>query len=118
MLTEKRNITDERKALNEVLTRLEDEGLGKGKKFLSGTDVSVSYKHKWFIFKTVLPISDFVARRSFSSGTDMPNLADVAVYGTIRSIEGLPAHTEMLDGRDASSPLPEWYQRMKMQVEK
>lgn len=43
-------------------------------------------------------------------------MGDIAVYGTLRSIEGLPAHDEVLEGRDAASPLPDWYQRMKVQV--
>ena len=80
--TEKRNITDERQALNEVIIQIE-EGLGEG---------------------------------LYLSGTDEPHLGDIAVYGTLRSIEGLPAHDEILEGRDASSPLPDWYTRMKAQV--
>lgn len=82
---EKRNITDERQALNEMLVRLEEEGLGGGKQYLSGTME--------------------------------PSLGDIAVYGVLRSIEGLPAHEEVMGGRDQSSPLPNWYQRMKSQME-
>lgn len=81
--TEKRNITDERKALDEVLVRLE-KGLSDGNSFLSGKDE--------------------------------PNMGDIAVYGVLRSIEGLPAHKQVLEGRDEFSPLPAWYKRMKMQV--
>lgn len=83
-IKQKRNITNEREALNEVLIRLE-EGL-EGQQYLSRTEE--------------------------------PNLGDIAVYGTLRSIEGLPAHNEILEGRSDSSPLPSWYQRMKAQVTK
>lgn len=53
----------------------------------------------------------------YLSGKDEPNLGDIAVYGTLRSIEGLPAHEEAIHNRDSASPLPDWYQRMKVQVE-
>ena len=79
---EKRNITDERQALNEVILKLE-EGLGS---------------------------------ETYLSGTADPHLGDIAVYGTLRSIEGLPAFDQVLGERDASSPLPGWYKRMKEQV--
>jgi hypothetical protein len=42
-------------------------------------------------------------------------MGDLAVYGTLRSIEGLSAHKEVLR-RDESSPLPEWYQRMRSKL--
>jgi len=39
------------------------------------------------------------------------------MYGTLRSIEGLPVFDQIImNGRDASSPLPDWYKRMKEQV--
>ena len=85
MNPEKRNITDEKKALDELLVRLENEGLGGGKQYLSGTET--------------------------------PNLGDIAVYGTLRSIEGLPAHSAIFESREEGSPLSSWYQRVKSDVE-
>jgi hypothetical protein len=82
--TEKRNITDERQALQEALVKLEAEGLGHGKQFLSGTD--------------------------------KPNFGDVAVFGVLRSIEGLPAHNEVMGGR-AQTDLVDWYRRMKLLIQ-
>ncbi|CAB9513245.1 Prostaglandin E synthase 2 [Seminavis robusta] len=79
-IKQKRNITDERQALNDALVQLEEEGLGEGKQFLSGKD--------------------------------KPNLGDVAVFGTLRSIEGLPTHDEVMQGREQTA-LVDWYQRMK-----
>ena len=54
--------------------------------------------------------------RQYLSGTEDPNLGDISVYGVLRSIEGLPAHKEVMEGREESSPLPGWYQRMKSQM--
>jgi hypothetical protein len=79
----KRGITDERQALNDVLTQWEKEGLGDGKLL-------------------------------FASGKDKPNMGDVAVFGTLRSVEGLPAHSEAIVER--GGVIPEWYDRMKEQV--
>jgi hypothetical protein len=80
---EKRNITDERQALHEALVKLETEGLGQGRQFLSGTD--------------------------------KPNLGDVSVFGVLRSIEGLPAHHDVMEGR-VQTDLVDWYQRMKLLI--
>lgn len=78
----KRGITDERQALNDVLTQWEEEGLCQGK--------------------------------PFASGKDEPNLGDLSVFGTLRAVEGLPAHTEAVEQRGGA--LQEWYDRMKKQV--
>jgi len=53
--------------------------------------------------------------KSFASGKDEPNMGDLAVYGTLRAVEGLPAHSEAIEQR--GGVLPEWYDRMKDQVE-
>lgn len=50
----------------------------------------------------------------FASGKDEPNMGDVAVFGTLRSVEGLPAHSEAIVER--GGVIPEWYDRMKEQV--
>lgn len=78
--TEKRNITDERKALEDVLSTMErNGGLHQGRDFLSGES--------------------------------KPSLiADISAYGVLRSIAGMPAHTEMVLERNG--PLRDWYRRM------
>ena len=63
-----------------------------------------------------MQIEEGLGNNKYLSGTEEPHLGDIAVYGTLRSIEGLPAHDAVLEGRDAGSPLPDWYQRMKVQV--
>ena len=78
----KRGITDERQALHDALTQLEEDGLGQGSPFVSGKDE--------------------------------PNMGDLSVFGTLRSVEGLPAHSEAIEQR--GGVLPEWYGRMKKQV--
>jgi hypothetical protein len=52
----------------------------------------------------------------FASGTDEPNMGDIAVFGTLRAVEGLPAHTEAMEQR--GEILPAWYDRMKEHVYK
>lgn len=49
----------------------------------------------------------------FASGKDEPNLGDLVVFGTLRAVEGLPAHSESVAQRRG---LREWYERMKQQV--
>jgi hypothetical protein len=83
LYTEKRNITDERAALSQALTELEQNGLGDNKIFVSGTDE--------------------------------PNLGDVNLFGTLRAIEGLPAHQQAVEER--GGPIPEWYERMTEKVD-
>lgn len=80
----KRNIADERQALDDALTILEKDGLGSGNDFLSRAQE--------------------------------PNLGDLTVYATLRSIEGLPAHREAVHQR--GGVLPVWYERMKNCVER
>jgi hypothetical protein len=58
---------------------------------------------------------DGLTGRDFLSGTSEPNLGDLAVFGTLRSIEGLPAHTRVIDER--AGPLQEWYGRMREKVD-
>lgn len=81
-IKKKRNITDEKQALDDALVVLETQGLGEGKLYLSGTD--------------------------------QPHLGDLAVFGTLRGLEGLPVHTEVVENRQG--PIPAWYQRMQSQL--
>jgi microsomal prostaglandin-E synthase 2 len=79
---EKRNITDERKALEDALATVITH--------LEGTD------------------------NTFLSGMPEPHLGDLAVYGVLRSIEGLPTHTEVVMNREG--PLKDWYMRMQQKA--
>ena len=85
-IKKKRGILDEVKALDDVLTKFENDGLDNGKK-------------------------------QFVSGKEVPNLGDIAIFGTLRSIEGLPAHEQAVKSRK-SGVIQEWYTRMKIQVAK
>lgn len=78
----KRGITDERQALNEALTKWEEDGLAGGNRF--------------------------------ASGKEEPNMGDLAVFGTLSAVEGLPAHLEAVEQRGGA--LSDWYDRMKQQV--
>jgi len=80
----KRGITDEREALNKVLSVWEEEGLSDGEK-------------------------------EFQSGTHAPNMGDIAVFGTLRSVEGLPAHKEVIEERGGA--VKDWYERMSGQLQ-
>ena len=51
----------------------------------------------------------------FISGRQEPHLGDLAVYGTLRSIEGLAAHERVVFNREG--PLRAWYERMKRKVD-
>jgi len=50
----------------------------------------------------------------FASGKQEPNMGDLAVFGTLRAVEGLPAHNEAIEQRGGA--VSEWYHRMKEQV--
>ena len=50
----------------------------------------------------------------FASGKKEPNMGDLAVFGTLSAVEGLPAHSEAIEQRGGA--LYEWYDRMKQQV--
>ncbi|XP_078082350.1 prostaglandin E synthase 2 [Mustelus asterias] len=47
-------------------------------------------------------------------GGDMPNLADLAVYGVLRVMEGLEAFNDMM----ANTKVKSWYQRMEQDIKK
>eukprot|EP00698_Gefionella_okellyi_P012246 TRINITY_DN3290_c0_g1_i1.p1 TRINITY_DN3290_c0_g1~~TRINITY_DN3290_c0_g1_i1.p1 ORF type:complete len:174 (+),score=28.44 TRINITY_DN3290_c0_g1_i1:483-1004(+) len=55
--------------------------------------------------------SDALGDRTFLGG-DAPNLADLAVYGILRCIEGLDTHRDIL----ANSRIAPWYARMRTVV--
>jgi microsomal prostaglandin-E synthase 2 len=46
-------------------------------------------------------------------GGQSPNLADLAIYGVLSSIEGCQAFADLTSH---SKPLAEWYKRMKSQL--
>jgi hypothetical protein len=97
--TEKHNIMDERQALTDTLQVLEDHlrnggGNNENRLFLSS-----------------------------SSSSSRPGLGDLAVFGTLRALEGLPLHTAILAGGTTAkttgdeTPTPtvlgSWYERMQ-----
>ncbi|GKY95131.1 hypothetical protein MPSEU_000477000 [Mayamaea pseudoterrestris] len=51
----------------------------------------------------------------FVSGRRDPHLGDLALYGSLRAIAGLPAHGRIITLRDG--PLRDWYNRMQAKVE-
>lgn len=100
--TEKHNITDERQALQDTLQVLEDHLRGDG---------GEGNSDRLFLS---------------SSSSSRPGLGDLAVYGTLRALEGLPLHAAILAGTttaktttttgDETPPvavLGSWYERMQ-----
>jgi microsomal prostaglandin-E synthase 2 len=83
-IKKKRGIVDEREALQKALTKFDHEAL--------------------------LPSSG----NKFASQADAPDLGDIVVYGVLRSVEGLPAHDEMV--MNHSTSLKDWYLRMQEHV--
>jgi len=49
--------------------------------------------------------------KKFCSGLDVPDMGDIAVYGVLQSVEGLPAHEEAILQRGGA--IGSWYQRMR-----
>ena len=67
--------------------------------------------------KSLVEIEDALQSKSFLSGRDEPGLGDLAVYGALRSIEGLPAHDRiMFHDENTDRPLRLWYDRTKSKV--
>lgn len=60
-------------------------------------------------------IEDALQSNDFLSGRSEPNMADLAVFGALRSIEGLPAHSRILNEQTDRS-LRLWYDRTKCKV--
>ena len=57
-------------------------------------------------------------KKEFCSGKTSPDLGDIAVYGTLRSVEGLPVHEEFVVGiGDGNTVVGEWYERVKSRME-
>mmetsp|Transcript_17350 Transcript_17350/g.49681 ORF Transcript_17350/g.49681 Transcript_17350/m.49681 type:complete len:324 (-) Transcript_17350:750-1721(-) len=51
--------------------------------------------------------------KSFGSGQSQPDLGDISVYGTLRSVQGLPAFDMALA---TSQVVKEWYERMEKEM--
>ena len=60
-------------------------------------------------------IEDALKSKDFLSGRSEPNMGDLAVFGALRSIEGLQAHDRILN-TDIDRPLRLWYDRTKSKV--
>lgn len=58
--------------------------------------------------------------KDYGSGSNSPDLGDLAMFGVIHSVKGLNAHDEMIlgkgDGHDVDPVVLEWYLRMEEQV--
>ena len=65
--------------------------------------------------KVLVEIEDALQSKDFLSGKSEPSQGDLAVYGALRSIEGLPAHDRILS-QDTERPLRLWYDRTKSKV--
>jgi microsomal prostaglandin-E synthase 2 len=53
-----------------------------------------------------------LGRNDFVSGLPDPNMGDLAVYGTLRSVEGLQAHRNVMSDPN-NVALHEWYLRVQ-----
>jgi hypothetical protein len=51
----------------------------------------------------------------YLSGQDTPNLGDLAVFGTLRSVDGLPVHVRIMS-KPENNLLSSWYDRMKQHI--
>lgn len=63
--------------------------------------------------KELRTIEEALQARDFLSGRDEPHLGDLAVFGALRSVEGLPAHDRILGNNTTDRPLRKWYDRIK-----
>jgi hypothetical protein len=90
-------VTDERKALNDVLVKLDNE-----LRRLNPASLSSSYV--------------------YLSGTTVPNMGDFNVYGVLRAVQNLPIYTDMIlskRGTDEGShgpPIQQWMSHMSQQI--
>lgn len=50
----------------------------------------------------------------FGSGKNSPDMGDLAVFGVVRSVEGMDAHTEAIEIRGGA--IKSWYDRMQLEV--
>jgi hypothetical protein len=87
-LAEKHNVSDERRALQDVLLKLET-ALQQ-----SNPSHTASYR--------------------FLSGLEHPNIGDLCVYGTLRAIQDLPIYQEIITER--GGPIVEWSQQVTKEI--
>jgi hypothetical protein len=97
---ERHNVTDERKALEEVLIKFETE-------LIRLNPSTVAEQN---------PVTNSNAKRdyTFLSGTNIPNLGDLSVYGVLRAIQHLPIYQKMIVNR--GGPIMEWTQRTSHEI--
>jgi hypothetical protein len=117
-IPEKRNISNEQTALDDALSVLETNGLTQQHNGLNKNNSNNNNNQGTVDTSSVV----------FLSGLNEPNIDDLTVFGVLRSIEGLPAHTRVLYERTSNnnnnnpnnnatkSPLLGWYQRMTVKV--
>ncbi len=95
-------MTDERKALNDVLVKLDNE-LRRLNPTLSSTYV-------------------------YLSGTTVPNMGDFNVFGVLRAVQNLPIYTDMILSKRGTvttlqeeahgPPIQQWMSHMSQQISK
>lgn len=61
-------------------------------------------------------IEEALRSHDFLSQRSEPHLGDLAIYGALRAIEGLPAHERILGHESPDRPLKDWYARTRNKV--
>ena len=97
---ERHNVTDERRALEDVLIKLDTE------------------------LYRLNPKASTSANYLFLSGTTTPNIGDLNVYGVLRAIQNLPIYQEMILSKRTStneeemgeSPIVQWLHHMSKHI--
>ena len=64
---------------------------------------------------TVLESAKGLGNNMFLSGKEEPHLGDIAVFGTLRAIEGLRTHDEAVHNRGGM--IPGWYEKMTARMQ-
>ena len=96
---EKHNVSDERMALENVLLQLESEIQRLNPSIVDNTNQQQEPVEQ----QQQLP---FI----YLSGLPYPNIGDIAVYGTLRAIQGLPIYDEIILHR--GGPIVIWSNHM------
>jgi hypothetical protein len=97
---ERHNVTDERKALDDVLIKLETELVRLNPPTVAEQSPATN--------------SSAIRVYTFLSGTNVPNLGDLSVYGVLRAIQHLPIYQETIVSR--GGPIMEWTQSMSHEI--
>jgi hypothetical protein len=126
LIAEKRHIVDERKALDDALTLVEQEGLLHGNKIGQVHDYhhdNNDNNHKYDPrteedngMKTSPPPPPGVVL--YLSKLSEPNIDDITMYGVLRSIEGFTVHNDIILDETKRPYLVAWYRLMSRKTGK